>query len=41
MALFDITDVNNPKEKFVEIIGGRGTHSTELLYNHKALLTFL
>lgn len=37
MALFDITDVNNPKEKFVEIIGGRGTHS-ELLYNHKALL---
>lgn len=37
MALFDITDVNNPKEKFVEIIGDRGTHS-ELLYNHKALL---
>ncbi|HWO78047.1 MAG TPA: beta-propeller domain-containing protein [Bacillus sp. (in: firmicutes)] len=37
MALFDITDVNNPKEKFVEIIGDRGTDS-ELLYNHKALL---
>jgi inhibitor of cysteine peptidase len=37
MALFDITDVNNPKEKFVEIIGDSGTHS-ELLYNHKALL---
>lgn len=37
MALFDITDVNHPKEKFVEIIGDRGTHS-ELLYNHKALL---
>ncbi|WP_199620218.1 beta-propeller domain-containing protein [Paenibacillus alkalitolerans] len=37
MALFDITDVNNPKEKFVEIIGDRGTDS-ELLRNHKALL---
>lgn len=37
MALFDITDVNHPKEKFVEIIGDRGTDS-ELLYNHKALL---
>ncbi|GAA0343432.1 beta-propeller domain-containing protein [Bacillus carboniphilus] len=37
MALFDITDVNNPKEKFVEIIGDRGTDS-EMLYNHKALL---
>lgn len=37
MALFDITDVTNPKEKFVEIIGDSGTHS-ELLYNHKALL---
>ncbi|MET3699572.1 uncharacterized secreted protein with C-terminal beta-propeller domain [Bacillus oleivorans] len=37
MALFDITDVNNPKEKFVEFIGDRGTES-ELLYNHKALL---
>ncbi len=37
MALFDITDVTNPKEKFVEIIGDQGTHS-ELLYNHKALL---
>jgi inhibitor of cysteine peptidase len=37
MALFDVTDVSNPKEKFVEIIGDRGTDS-ELLYNHKALL---
>ncbi|WP_199618344.1 beta-propeller domain-containing protein [Paenibacillus alkalitolerans] len=37
MALFDITDVNHPKEKFVEIIGDRGTDS-ELLHNHKALL---
>ena len=37
MAVFDITDVTNPKEKYVEIIGGRGTYS-ELLSNHKALL---
>ncbi|OEG00160.1 hypothetical protein BHF71_06030 [Vulcanibacillus modesticaldus] len=37
IALFDVTDVNNPKEMFVEIIGDRGTYS-ELLYNHKALL---
>ena len=37
MAVFDITDVTKPKEKFVEIIGSRGTYS-ELLYNHKALL---
>ncbi|HEY9061455.1 MAG TPA: beta-propeller domain-containing protein [Pseudobacteroides sp.] len=37
MALFDVTDVNNPKEKFVEIIGDRGSDSG-LLRNHKALL---
>jgi hypothetical protein len=37
IALFDVTDVNNPKEKFKEKIGDRGTHS-ELLYNHKAFL---
>ncbi|WP_134683049.1 beta-propeller domain-containing protein [Brevibacillus migulae] len=37
VALFDITDVAHPKEKFVEIIGDRGTDS-ELLRNHKALL---
>lgn len=37
IALFDVTDVNNPKEKFKEIIGDRGTGS-ELLYNHKALM---
>ena len=37
IALFDVTDVTQPKEKFKEIIGDRGTHS-ELLYNHKALL---
>ena len=37
MAVFDVTDVSNPVEKFVEKIGGRGTESP-LLYNHKALL---
>lgn len=37
MALFDVSDVNNPKQKFSEKIGDRGTYS-ELLYNHKALL---
>jgi len=37
VALFDVSDVNNPVEKFVEIIGDRGTDS-ELLHNHKALL---
>lgn len=37
MAIFDVSDVKNPKEKFVEKIGDRGTDS-ELLRNHKALL---
>ncbi|WEK53512.1 MAG: beta-propeller domain-containing protein [Candidatus Cohnella colombiensis] len=37
MAIFDVSDVNNPKEQFKEIIGDRGT-SSELLTNHKALL---
>lgn len=37
MAVFDVTDVNNPVEQFKEIIGDRGTDS-ELLRNHKALL---
>ncbi|HEY9062099.1 MAG TPA: beta-propeller domain-containing protein [Pseudobacteroides sp.] len=37
VAMFDITDVNNPKEKFKVLIGDRGTDS-ELLYNPKALL---
>lgn len=36
LSLFDISDVTNPIEKDVEIIGGRGTNS-ELNYNHKAL----
>ncbi|WP_185806775.1 beta-propeller domain-containing protein [Bacillus salinus] len=37
ISVFDITDVNNPKEKFTEIIGGRGTYSP-LNHDHKALL---
>lgn len=37
VAMFDITDVNNPKELFVEKIGDRGTESP-LLRDHKALL---
>ncbi len=37
MALFDVSDVHNPVEKFKEMIGGRGTTS-DLLHNHKALL---
>jgi uncharacterized secreted protein with C-terminal beta-propeller domain len=37
IALFDVSDVKNPKQKFQEIIGDRGTNS-ELLRNHKALL---
>ena len=37
MALFDVSDVSNPQQKFMEKIGDRGT-SSELLHNHKALL---
>lgn len=37
MALFDVTDPNNPTEMYSVNIGGKGTYS-ELLYNHKALL---
>ncbi|MGE4282279.1 MAG: beta-propeller domain-containing protein [Clostridia bacterium] len=37
MAMFDVSDVTNPIEKFTEFIGDRGTES-ELLKNHKALL---
>ncbi|MCL6638681.1 MAG: beta-propeller domain-containing protein [Firmicutes bacterium] len=37
MAIFDVTDVQNPVELFAERIGGRGTDS-EILHNHKALL---
>jgi hypothetical protein len=37
IAMFDVTDVAQPKELFKEVIGDRGTGS-ELLHNHKALL---
>ncbi len=37
IALFDVSDVNNPRQIAQEIIGDRGTDS-ELLHNHKALL---
>lgn len=37
MALFDVTDPSNPKELYSVNIGEKGT-SSELLYNHKALL---
>jgi len=37
IALFDVSDVTNPIQKFTEMIGDRGTDS-ELLNNHKALL---
>ncbi|MGG1660326.1 beta-propeller domain-containing protein [Brevibacillus sp. NRS-1366] len=37
VALFDVTDVTKPEEKFKTVIGDRGTDS-ELLSNHKALL---
>lgn len=37
LAIFDVSDFNNPKEIHSIKIGGRGSYS-ELLYNHKALL---
>jgi inhibitor of cysteine peptidase len=37
LSFFDVRDVSNPKEKFSEVIGGRGTFSP-LHYDHKALL---
>lgn len=37
IALFDVTDVNNPKQMFSEVIGEMGSFS-EALYNHKAFL---
>jgi uncharacterized secreted protein with C-terminal beta-propeller domain len=37
IAMFDVTDVNHPKEMFKELIGDQGTTS-DVLYNHKALL---
>lgn len=37
LAIFDVSDVKNPKQMFMTTIGDRGTDS-ELLRNHKALL---
>lgn len=37
LALFDVSDLANPKEKAAVIIGGRGTYS-DVQYDHKALL---
>lgn len=37
LALFDVSDVNNPKQQFETTIGDTGTYS-EVLQNHKALL---
>lgn len=37
IALFDVTDVANPKLQFNEVIGDRGTES-DLFYDHKALM---
>ena len=37
LAIFDVSDYNNPKELDFVKIGGRGSYS-ELLYNHKSLL---
>jgi len=37
LSLFDVSDLANPKEAAMVIIGDRGTESS-LLYNHKALL---
>lgn len=36
LALFDVSDLANPKEKDAVIIGGRGTYS-DVQYDHKAL----
>ena len=37
MVMFDVSDLNNPKELFKVQVGDRNTNS-ELIYNHKALL---
>ncbi len=37
MAIFDVSDVNNPVEMHKEVIGDRGTDSN-VLYDHKAFL---
>lgn len=37
MVMFDITDLDNPKELFKVNVGDKGAYS-ELIYNHKALM---
>ncbi len=37
LAVFDVTDPLNPREKFVELIGDSGSYS-DALHNHKAFL---
>ncbi len=37
ISMFDVADINEPKELFTETIGGRGTYS-DALYNDKAFL---
>lgn len=37
LAIFDVTDLSNPKEQAQVLLGGRGSQS-EALYNHKAVL---
>ncbi len=37
ISMFDVSNVNKPKETFTEVIGKAGTYS-ELLYNHKTLM---
>lgn len=37
ISLFDVTDVNNPKELYKVNLGGEGSYS-EALYNHKAFM---
>lgn len=37
LSMFDVSDVNNPKEVFTQKIGNRSTYS-EATYNHKAIL---
>jgi uncharacterized secreted protein with C-terminal beta-propeller domain len=37
LSMFDVSNINYPKETFTEVIGEQGTYS-ELLYNHKALM---
>ncbi|CDF57486.1 beta-propeller domain-containing protein [Thermobrachium celere] len=39
VAIFDVTDLNHPKQKDSIEIGGKGTFS-ESLYNHKALVEY-